>query len=163
MLKVGEVNTVSLVILNKYRKDGVGLHSFIDNKDGYQYLYTQFEADFCHFVFPCFDQPDIKATFTLRAQVPTEWVVISNEATIEDAHQTSELDDSISQAASLFPEQAHLKIEGAKNFIFSESFKISTYLYAICAGPYKYHERQSEGLPAMRIYARQTLIDDVHH
>ena len=55
MLQVGQVNTVKLFILNKYRKDGVGLHSFVDKVDGQQYLYTQFEADFCHYVFPCFD------------------------------------------------------------------------------------------------------------
>ena len=55
MLKVGETNNICMVILNKYRKDGCGLHSFIDGKDGQQYLYTQFEADYCHFVFPCFD------------------------------------------------------------------------------------------------------------
>lgn len=67
MLKVGETNHVSMVILNKYRKDGCGLHSFRDNKDGQQYLYTQFEADFCHFVFPVFEQPSLKATLTLRA------------------------------------------------------------------------------------------------
>jgi aminopeptidase N len=163
VLKVGEVNTVSLILLNKYRKDGVGLHSFIDNKDNQQYIYTQFEADFCHFVFPCFEQPDIKATFTFRAQVPSDWIAISNEASIEDAHQTGELAESVSQAASLFPEHAHLKIEGAKSFVFPESFKISTYLYAICVGAYGCHERHTEGLPAMRIYARQTLIDDVNH
>ena len=59
--------------------------------------------------------------------MPSDWVAISNEASVEDAHQTSELAESVSQAASLFPEHAHLKIEGAKSFVFPESFKISTY------------------------------------
>mmetsp|Transcript_9867 Transcript_9867/g.16599 ORF Transcript_9867/g.16599 Transcript_9867/m.16599 type:complete len:85 (-) Transcript_9867:521-775(-) len=66
-------------ILNKYRKDGVGLHSFVDAVDKEQYLYTQFEADFCHYVFPCFDQPDLKATWTLKAVVSDDWTVIANE------------------------------------------------------------------------------------
>ena len=48
-------NHISLHILNKYRNDSVGLHSFIDQSDKQQYLYTQFETDYCHFVFPCFD------------------------------------------------------------------------------------------------------------
>lgn len=69
-----------MLILNKYRKDGCGLHSFIDGKDGEQYLYTQFEPDYCHMVFPCFEQPSIKSTFTLRAQSPADWIVVSNEA-----------------------------------------------------------------------------------
>ena len=84
-LKVGEHNQLSVLILNKYSKDGCGLHSFIDGKDGEQYIYTQFEPDYCHMVFPCFEQPSIKATFTLRAQSPADWIVVSNEALIEDA------------------------------------------------------------------------------
>ncbi len=105
----------------------------------------------------------MKATFTFRAQVPSDWIAVSNEASIEDAKKTSELAESVCQAASLFSDHAQLKIEGAKSFVFSESFKISTYLYAICAGAYGYHSRQTEGLPTMRIYARKTLIDDVNH
>ena len=31
------------------------------------------------------------------------------------------------------------------------------------AGPFAYHERQTEGFPLMRIYARQTLLNDVNH
>ena len=68
-----------MLICNKYRKDGVGLHSFVDKADGLQYLYTQFEADYCHFVFPCFDQPDIKATWKFSAATNEDWTVITNE------------------------------------------------------------------------------------
>jgi len=91
MLVVGEMNTISLLFLNKYCKDGCGLHTFTDSVDKEQYLYTQFEPDFCHYVFPCFEQPSLKATFTLRAQAPSDWIVISNEASIEDEAKTAEL------------------------------------------------------------------------
>ena len=53
-MKAGE-NVVAMSIYTKYRKDGIGLHSFVDAVDGEQYLYTQFEADFCRYVFPVFD------------------------------------------------------------------------------------------------------------
>lgn len=66
-------------IVNKYRNDGVGMHSFIDSEDQEQYVYTQFAADCCHYVIPCFDQPDLKATWTLSAAVPADWTVVSNE------------------------------------------------------------------------------------
>ena len=56
-------NEISMQILTKYTNTGEGLHSFTDETDGLQYLYTQFEVNFCHQVFPCFDQPDIKATW----------------------------------------------------------------------------------------------------
>ena len=50
-LKKGR-NLVTMSILNKYRDDGYGLHSFIDQVDKQQYLYTQFEPAYSHFVFP---------------------------------------------------------------------------------------------------------------
>lgn len=83
LLKVGK-NEVKMSILNKYRNDGCGLHSFVDAVDSQQYLYSQFESDFAHYVFPNFDQPDLKATWTLNAVVPSDWIVISNEYTNAD-------------------------------------------------------------------------------
>ena len=43
---------------------GEGLHRFVDPVDGEVYLYSQFEVPDA--VFACFEQPDLKATFTLR-------------------------------------------------------------------------------------------------
>ncbi len=43
------------------------------------YLYTLFVPDHARSVFPCFDQPDLKARFTLDLSVPDDWVSISNE------------------------------------------------------------------------------------
>ena len=53
-LKVGE-NIARIHFFNKYRNDGNGLHSLVDKVDGKQYLYTDFEPDHCHLVFPVFD------------------------------------------------------------------------------------------------------------
>ena len=33
LLQVGQINTAKVYFLNKYRKDGVGLHSFSDKTD----------------------------------------------------------------------------------------------------------------------------------
>jgi len=54
-LKPNTSNTVSLFILSKYRKCGMGLHTFHDKQDSQQYIYTQFAPDCCHWLFPCFD------------------------------------------------------------------------------------------------------------
>jgi aminopeptidase N len=77
-LKVG-TNTVEMLYWNKYRNDSVGLHSFIDGVDNEQYLYTQFEPSHAHYVFPCFDQPSIKAKWTFRSAVCEGWTCVSNE------------------------------------------------------------------------------------
>jgi len=154
-----------MFFLNKYRKDGVGLHSFIDKVDGGQYLYTQFEADFCHYVFPCFDQPDLRATWTFACQTEPDWAVISNEAEVDEPEPETRaaLDETCSKAVQLFTETANTEPKDKKPVFFNESFRISTYIYAIVAGPYGYHERQKDGFPLMRIYARQSLVSDVNH
>ena len=99
LLKDQEKNVLTLHILNKYRRDGVGLHSFVDKVDSQQYTYTQFEADFCHYVFPCFDQPDLKATWSFSAITDGDWQVISNEAHVEDEDRLKLLEQETAEAA----------------------------------------------------------------
>ena len=43
------------------------------------YLYTLFVPDHARSVFPCFDQPDLKACFNVELDLPDGWVSLSNE------------------------------------------------------------------------------------
>ena len=43
------------------------------------YMYTLFVPDHARSVFPCFDQPDLKAIFDLKLNIPEGWVSISNQ------------------------------------------------------------------------------------
>ena len=74
-----------MYFLNMYRTDGVGLVSFTDKVDSEQYIKTQFETDFCHMIFPCFDQPDLMATLQLSCQTESDWTVIANDLVNESA------------------------------------------------------------------------------
>jgi len=87
--------------------------------------------------------------------------VVANEAAIEDA-DSSQLAVSVSEVTTVFPDYPQLRIENSKSFIFPQSFKISTYLYAFAAGAFGYYERKTDGLPTMRIYARQSLMSEVN-
>lgn len=51
-----------------------------------EYLYSLFVPAHARSVFPCFDQPDMKANFELSLQVPEGWTAVSNTAiaSIED-------------------------------------------------------------------------------
>ena len=60
-----------------YTNTGEGLHGFVDPLDGETYLYSQFETADAKRMYACFDQPDLKATFTVRATVPEHWQVSS--------------------------------------------------------------------------------------
>ena len=74
-----------MVIKNEYRDDGYGFHSFIDQSDKQQYLYTKLEPAYGQFVFPMFDQPDIKASWQFSAVAPNDWSVISNELAMNES------------------------------------------------------------------------------
>jgi len=97
-----------------YMNTGEGLHRHIDPVDKEVYIYTQFEVPDCRRVFPVFEQPDIKGVLNLTVKTPSKWTVISNTQTPEP--KNIENDFSI--------------------WNFDQTPKMSSYLYAICAGPY---------------------------
>ncbi|MEV4756056.1 aminopeptidase N [Micromonospora sp. NPDC049559] len=97
-----------------YSASGQGLHRSVDPVDGETYLYSQFETADAQRVFAAFDQPDLKSVFTWHATVPAHWRVISN-----------------------MPAEREEPAEGGyKTVHFAESVKMSTYITALCAGPY---------------------------
>ena len=115
-------------------------------------------------MFPCFDQPDLKAAWTFTAITESDWTVISNEAEVgdtESAGRTESCQSGVEDARELFG--TDFKFTSTKATSFQTSVKISTYLFAIVAGPFGYHEREAAGMPKMRIYARQSLVKDVNH
>ena len=69
---------------SNYVKDCQGIHHFVDKDDGEEYLYSQFEAADAHKAFPCFDQPDMKAPYTLMALVPKGWTALSTTKMTKD-------------------------------------------------------------------------------
>src|SRR5690348_3748716 len=58
-------NTIFIAYENDFDHTGDGFHQFKDPEDGEEYLYSNFEPYEAHRLFPCFDQPDIKATYEL--------------------------------------------------------------------------------------------------
>ncbi len=59
-----------------YSKSGEGLQRSVDPVDNEVYLYSQGETAFIRNMYPCFDQPDLKATFAISAIAPAHWQVI---------------------------------------------------------------------------------------
>ena len=52
----------------------------IDPADGERYVCAHTSMDITQKVIPCFDQPDIKSTFTLSVTAPSHWTVLANGA-----------------------------------------------------------------------------------
>eukprot|EP01112_Ceratiomyxa_fruticulosa_P015494 TRINITY_DN4553_c0_g1_i6.p1 TRINITY_DN4553_c0_g1~~TRINITY_DN4553_c0_g1_i6.p1 ORF type:complete len:192 (-),score=48.02 TRINITY_DN4553_c0_g1_i6:110-685(-) len=65
LLNDGDANLIHIKFTNLYTNTGDGFHHFLDPEDDQEYLYTNFEPFYCHRWFPCFDQPDLKALFSL--------------------------------------------------------------------------------------------------
>jgi aminopeptidase N len=63
-----------------FRNDGEGLHRSVDPVDGQAYVYGMSFMDAAPTIFACFDQPDLKAPYTLHVRAPRDWTVRANAA-----------------------------------------------------------------------------------
>ena len=127
-------NEVRIVFEHDYDHTGDGFHQFIDPEDGSEYLYTNFEPYACHRFFPCFDQPDLKASYALTVDAPAEWELIAN---------TSEA------GREALP-------DGRLRRRFEQTERFSTYLFALIAGPYHVVRDDHHGIP-LGFYCRGSL------
>jgi aminopeptidase N len=84
-----------------------------DPADGETYLYTLLVPADAHQLFPCFDQPDLKARVSLTLTTPRPWKAVANGARLS-ADTTS---------------------RGVVH-VFRETEPLSTYLIAFAAGPW---------------------------
>jgi aminopeptidase N len=70
-------NTVAVSYTRAYNSNGEGLHRNVDAADGKVYLFSQLAPANAHQVFALFDQPDLKARYSLSVVAPADWQVIS--------------------------------------------------------------------------------------
>ena len=108
----------------RYSHDGTGLHRAVDPADQKVYTYTKFEPAYARTVFANFEQPDLKATFSISVLVPGHWNVISNEPV-----------DERTPAG-----------DGFDRWRFRQTPPLSTYLFAVAAGEYEV-VRTTHGTP----------------
>jgi aminopeptidase N len=116
-----------------YTNTGEGLHRFVDPLDGETYLYSQFETADAKRMYACFDQPDLKATFSIRATVPEHWEVSSNGR-----------EERVEQLAA------------GKTIHFATTARISPYITALVAGPYHVARSSHDGID-LGLWCRKTL------
>lgn len=113
----------------------------VPRDDEFHYmLSTQFEACDARRAFPCFDEPNLKATFDLAIEIPDDQVALSN-----------------------MPAKETKSVDGGKKLVsFERSPVMSTYLLAWAVGDFEYVEaftdREYNGkkLP-VRVYTTRGL------
>jgi aminopeptidase N len=111
-LHAGE-NKFEATFSSRIATAGAAITRYEDKDDGSEYIYSLFVPMDASMAFPCFDQPDLKARFTLSVNAPNTWTVIANTA-------PSSIQSTGNFQANDFP----------------ETKPISTYLFAFAAGPW---------------------------
>ena len=130
------MNKIDIAYQNDYDKTGSGFHRFVDPEDGEVYIHTDFEPYDAHRLFPCFDQPDLKATYQLTVTGPTDWEFIHN--------------------SDLIPGKSRMISETMKTAVFKKTALFSTYIFALVVGPHKKWEDRYHNIP-LRLYCRKSL------
>ena len=126
-----------IVIPSKYLVKGrnvidmefIAGNSALNRRDGC--IYTLFVPDRARTVFPCFDQPDIKARYALTLDIPEQWKAVSNSPLAGDC------------ADLLYGSSSEVSIEqdilpGLRRWVFSPTAPLPTYLFAFAAGEFEY-------------------------
>ena len=89
-------------------------------------------------MFPCFDQPDLKAIFDLTVRAPKEWIVVST-----GAGRSAPVGDEV------------------REWGFTTTPRMSTYIFSLHAGEYRVWEDQVESRTPLRLFAREALAANV--
>ncbi len=113
--ELAESNLLVVETRGKYSNSGEGLHRFVDPVDNEVYLYTQFEVPDSRRMFAVFEQPDLKATYEFQITANAKWQVISNS--------TTPAPESLGDGKALWK--------------FAPTPRMSSYITALIAGPYK--------------------------
>jgi aminopeptidase N len=120
-LRRGE-NTVTVEFVADIAPTGASVIRSDDRSDGSTYVYTLLVPADANQLFPCFDQPDLKARVRLTLTAPRAWSVVANgPVTTADT------------------------AGGRVTTRFAETPPISTYLIAFAAGPWARATASVEG------------------
>ncbi|MBZ8177888.1 aminopeptidase N [Corynebacterium sp. 3HC-13] len=137
-LRVGQVNEIEIQGLSRYSRTGQGLHRFHDGDD--TYLYSHCEPSDARRIFPCFEQPDLKARVSLSISAPTTWRVFANANPLRQ----EDLD------------------RGRRRTYFDSTPPLSSYLTAFAAGPYvgeqtTWHDQRSGNTIEVGVWCRHSM------
>ena len=108
-------------------------NSALNRRDGY--LYTLFVPDRARTMFPCFDQPNLKANYSLTLTIPEKWNAMANGVLKETTVK-----------------------QGRKKMIFAQSDLLPTYLFSFAAGDFKYFKEKIGMQDAAMLYRETDTI-----
>jgi aminopeptidase N len=129
---LGADDTLDLSFVADIAPSGASIIRFHDRADGSDYLYTLLVPADANQLFPCFDQPDLKAKLTLALAAPAGWIALANG-----------------------PEVSADTSAGQVTHRFAETAPLSTYQMAFAAGPWQ-RVRATAGGRTIYAYVRSS-------
>jgi aminopeptidase N len=131
-------NTLDIQVVALYSNTGEGLQRSVDPVDGEVYLYSQGETNYIRKMYPCFDQPSLKAQFTFDVIAPANWIVLSNN-----------------------PVASKIDVASGTHWKFTQTPRIASYATGIVAGPYagvtSSYENNGKVIP-LGVYCRKSML-----
>lgn len=137
LLRTG-ANRVTARFATPIAASGAAIIRYRDDKDGGVYLYTLLVPSDANLLFPCFDQPDLKARIRWTLTAPAGWTVIANGPLAEK-----------------------IAAGTATRWRFAETEPISTYLAAFAAGPWTHWTSAPADDRPISLYARASRRAEV--
>ena len=129
---LGSLDTLEFSFVSDIAPSGASIIRFHDRTDGNDYLYTLLVPADANQLFPCFDQPDLKAQLTLTLTAPAGWTVLANGPVVS------------ADTGS-----------GRVTHRFAETPPLSTYQVAFAAGPWR-SVRATAGGRTISAYVRSS-------
>ena len=131
LLHAGQ-NIIVLAFVAEVAPTGASIIRFHDRADNNDYLYTLLVPADANQLFPCFDQPDLKARISFVLTTPAGWTAVAN--------------GSVAAADTTAAGVTHQ---------FTETKPISTYLIAFAAGPW-HRATATVGSRTLHAYVRRS-------
>ena len=142
------VNGITADFKSAVAPTGTPLTVYRDPADGREYWYTLVVPADAHRLFPCFDQPDLKARCRFELHLPSDWVAVANTLPIEDGVTATET---------------------GNKWEFAPSEPLPTYLMAFACGPFEVIAGpvpQAAGIvpgAGLRIFVRPSQVKHLDH
>lgn len=152
-------NKVLLDFTSSYGHETKGLIYYHDKKDYKSYVYSNLEPCYSHLLFPCFNQPDLKAKIQLFVSCLDDWNAISSAGLVSRFDNKKVIEERVKQMYDLNPEVA----KGYSLFEFDWTKKIPVHLFGFAAGHYDKipNSQPNTGLD-INLYLRATLKNPNH-
>ncbi len=125
-LRAGK-NTIRLRTRSRVAAAGTPLSHYHDVADGQDYLYTLVVPADAHRLYPCFDQPDLRAEFDIAIECPEPWSAVSNGSAVATADAG----------------------DGMRRWTFGRTRPLPTYLMAFACGPFASAESPLPTIPGL--------------